>query len=335
MKLQSSPINETNALEWDNFLIEQQINNPFQSAAFLLALRHNQFYQPFGKFFRNDQGKIVGGYVGINSHETRGIVSSLTTRTIINGGPVVLGNQPDCLNEILADLAVCKDANGIYMELWHDQESRSLNLVYQKNGFCYHPHLNYLIDLSVGKEELWQRIAKRKRRYIKGNFDSVEISPVKDLPQLHFCYDLFAQTYRRIHLPLLDFSVFKDIFKANLGIFLLAKKDGQPVAARVALHFNFSLYDWFAGDNTDHRGLHANESLVWWLFEYGFINGYNVFNFGGAGKPGHPYGPREFKKDFGGNLVEYGRHRLILSPLRYQILDLGIKLRKWIITQKR
>jgi len=59
-----------------------------------------------------------------------------------------------------------------------------------------------------------------------------------------------------------------------------------------------------------------------------------LFNFGGAGKPGQPYGPREFKKDFGGKLVEYGRHHLVLSPLRYKILEFGLKLRNWLPLEK-
>ena len=49
----------------------------------------------------------------------------------------------------------------------------------------------------------------------------------------------------------------------------------------------------------------------------------------GAGKPGDGgYGVRDFKAEFGGKLVEYGRFKCILSPVLYRIGEIGVNIIK-------
>ena len=46
----------------------------------------------------------------------------------------------------------------------------------------------------------------------------------------------------------------------------------------------------------------------------------------GAGKPNEDYGVRDFKLQFGGELVEHGRYNNIFNPSLYKIGLLGIKI---------
>jgi hypothetical protein len=48
----------------------------------------------------------------------------------------------------------------------------------------------------------------------------------------------------------------------------------------------------------------------------------------GAGKPDIPYGVRDFKMEFGGELVEHGRFLCVRKPLLYWIGELGVKILK-------
>jgi lipid II:glycine glycyltransferase (peptidoglycan interpeptide bridge formation enzyme) len=59
-------------------------------------------------------------------------------------------------------------------------------------------------------------------------------------------------------------------------------------------------------------------------------NGYKVFDFGGAGIPGKEYGVREFKKQFGGKLVNYGRFEKIYRPAIKKIIFFGLKMHQKI-----
>ncbi len=50
----------------------------------------------------------------------------------------------------------------------------------------------------------------------------------------------------------------------------------------------------------------------------------------GAGKPQEDYGVRDFKSQFGGELVEYGRFIHVRNSLLYKIGKLGVKILKKI-----
>lgn len=49
-------------------------------------------------------------------------------------------------------------------------------------------------------------------------------------------------------------------------------------------------------------------------FDRGHQNRFQIFDFGGAGKPNVSYGVRYYKMSFGGKLVNYGRYTLVLNP---------------------
>jgi lipid II:glycine glycyltransferase (peptidoglycan interpeptide bridge formation enzyme) len=63
--------------------------------------------------------------------------------------------------------------------------------------------------------------------------------------------------------------------------------------------------------------------------QYAAENDYPLFDFMGAGSPDQPYGVRDFKAEFGGELVEHGRFLCIRKPMLYWIGKMGVKWLKW------
>ena len=61
-----------------------------------------------------------------------------------------------------------------------------------------------------------------------------------------------------------------------------------------------------------------NEVLTWELLRWGCENGFELYDFGGAGRPSQKYGVRDFKAKFGGQQVDYGRFKNIHSILLYR-----------------
>lgn len=51
-----------------------------------------------------------------------------------------------------------------------------------------------------------------------------------------------------------------------------------------------------------------------------------MVDFMGAGKPDSEYGVRDFKLQFGGDLVEHGRFKYICKPMLYKMGVLGLKI---------
>ncbi|MBN2419474.1 MAG: GNAT family N-acetyltransferase [Deltaproteobacteria bacterium] len=336
MSLVTEDISLSNAAEWDAFLYSQSFHNAFQSGALMLALKDNPFYRPIGRLFRNGiNGEIIGGYVAHIIQEIRGLGSIIGTRAIINGGPVVRKGAEEIMTKILEDATHNRELRGVYLEIWHGIDRTAFSNLFKKVGFAYSEHLNYLIDLSQGKETLFQQISKRKRQYIRKNTKLLKIRHVKSEDDFSAFYTQLVQTYRRVKVPLIEKNIFREIQRAGIGWFLLAEHENEVVACRAVLNFGKNLYDWYAGSSPLHSEMHANDSLVWWVLEQGAEQGYTRFDFGGAGKPDNPYGPREYKAKFGGKLVNYGRHRIILSPVRYLMLNAALKYREWLINLKQ
>ena len=50
----------------------------------------------------------------------------------------------------------------------------------------------------------------------------------------------------------------------------------------------------------------------------------------GAGEPGVPYGVRDFKSEFGGELVEHGRFLCVTQPILYKLGVFAVRLLKRI-----
>ena len=329
MKLVAQDIGRENAAEWDRFAAAQPRHNAFQSARLLLALQDNRVYRPFGRLFRDStSGTIVAGYVFHVIAEVSGPAAFLATRAIVNGGPLATPEAAECYDEIIEDLRRHPGLRGIYVEVWHAEDRPALNTALEKAGFAFSEHLNYHLDLRQPMETLWGAISKRRRQYIRNNQQRLVIREVASEEDFGAFFGQLQGTYSRVNVPLVSPEVFKTCWRAGAGWFLLIEHESQVIASRVVLPFGKTIYDWYAGSDPSFANLHANESLVWQVLERGQQEGYHWFDFGGAGKPGKPYGPREFKSKFGGQLVNYGRHRLVLSKPRAAVLKAVLAVRE-------
>jgi serine/alanine adding enzyme len=336
MSLKTEIITKANAAEWDSFASTVSGHSAFQSAALLLALGDNPCYMSHGRLFRDTSGKIVAGYVFFVIQELSGPAALLATRSLCNNGPLIAPEAQSHLEEILADLVAHPGLSGLYLDIWNNLDRSTWQEALRSGGFRHFEHLNYKLDLCLGEEELFRRISKRVRRYIRSNLDSLTIRPVESEEDMDVFYSMLKNTYVQVKVPLVPRSAFEAVHRSGLGWFLLAESEqGEPMACRVVLPFGKSLYDWYAGTSDLGYREHANASLVWHVLKQGTAEGFEVFDFGGAGKPGKPYGPRAFKEKFHGELVQYGRDRLVLAPFRYGVFNVLLKLREKLLAKPR
>jgi len=321
-------LNEINVPEWDNFLLSQPYNNPFQSGRLFLCLKEAKNYEPKGIVVREkDNNQIIGGFVLYKMVEKEGIISRLATRSILNGGPIIKEGFEDVIPELSKIIIDLFKNKSVYTEIWNMVPQAKFVSYYTKY-FRYTPHLNYFVDLDCDIDAVRSRISKSTRKHIRKAEKSLKIIVVENETQFNYFYDCLAATYNRLSFPLISRDIFKKVYESNLGIFLLAYHDDLPVASRVVLTFGNEIYDWYAGDKDEYKSYYPNELLVWWILKYGVENGFKWFNFGGAGKPGVEYGPREFKRRFGGELVEYGRYQYVNSKMLYFVIQQSIKFLK-------
>jgi lipid II:glycine glycyltransferase (peptidoglycan interpeptide bridge formation enzyme) len=108
--------------------------------------------------------------------------------------------------------------------------------------------------------------------------------------------------------------------------FLIARVGNVPAAASIELLHKKTIYGWFGGMDRALGSYNPNELLMWHILKWGANNGYQLYDFGGASKPGQAYGVREFKAKFGGELVCFGRNTSVHAPRRFFIGSTGYRL---------
>jgi serine/alanine adding enzyme len=219
----------------------------------------------------------------------------------------------------------------LFTELRNLSDLGELQLVLSKNGLAYEEHLNFLIDLTLPKSEIWNAIRSNAQRNVrKARKSGVVIEAVEDMDGVAAAYAVLQKVYRRIQVPLPDQSLFQaafDIMKPK-GMFkiFLAKVKGVEIGALTLLLYKGVITYWYTGTLREFSSYRASDLLVWHALEWGSENGFHTFDFGGGGKPGEEYGVRDFKAKFGGSQVNYGRNVHVHAPLRLRASQFGYQL---------
>lgn len=187
--------------------------------------------------------------------------------------------------------------------------------------------MNYQIGFQRPAEEIFKSIGPRTRKNIRRalNKGAVRIREIKDKTELVKGYKILRKTYRVAQVPLADRSLFEAafdvLFPAGMVKFFLAFVHEDPVAVSIELLYKHSMCGWYGMMDRAYRSYLSNELLTWHILEWGSRNGYQLYDFGGAGRPQEKYGVRDFKAKFGGGLVSFGRHVCVHQPGRLRLAD--------------
>ena len=123
----------------------------------------------------------------------------------------------------------------------------------------------------------------------------------------------------------------KRIKEANDNI--TQKGDKVILAGGMFLKNGVEMVYAFSGTSTEYRYFQAQYLIQWEMIRKSVEEGYKVYNFYGISGNFDPkdsrYGLYEFKKSFGGNVIEYlGDFDLIISPFKYYLRKILKKIRR-------
>ncbi|MFX0126496.1 MAG: GNAT family N-acetyltransferase, partial [Candidatus Hodarchaeota archaeon] len=153
---------------------------------------------------------------------------------------------------------------------------------------------------------------------------------VENESEMKELYHTLEQTYKHIKIPLADESLFiavlHELIPRNLAQAKLIQLKNETIAGKIFLLFEGKIHSWYAGWNREYSKYNPNEFGTWKMLQWGCINNYKVFDFGGAGKPTERYGVRDYKMQFGGSLVNFGRYQSFIHPYYYKLSELGFKI---------
>lgn len=317
--------------EWDQFVIDHPHGNIFQTSYMSKVYEKANKYEPVRLMARDeDSGTILALIQGSVICEMKGMLSSFTSRSVIQGAPLFVDSERGrkAVQELMVrynDLIKNKIVYSQIRNMWDISNCRE---IMDEQGYEYEEHLDFLIDLGRSENDIWSDIQKSRRKGInRAERDGIVVRNIENKNELDLCYDLVLDTYNRFKIPIADISLFEavydDLSGTGLADFFIAYKDEEAVGARITLNYKDMVYDWYAGSR---QGIdYVDEALVWHILKTN-AGKYKVFDFGGAGHPDKPYGVREFKRRFGGEMVNYGRYEKVHSALRKKVAFTGLSL---------
>lgn len=319
--------------EWGALVAASSTGTWFQSSeAYDFFASMPELFKPFVFGLENDGAlrAVCAGYVTV---EKSAIKQFMMRRAIIVGGPVLADN---CSEEEVATLmsAVRKQlqSHAIYIETRNFNNYSRWKSAFAKAGFSYEPHLNFHVHTDQGWEAIEENIGKHRKKYIRLSFrDGAVIEENPTIEQVRAYYDILLDLYRtKVKMPLQPWEFFEKLYHCPSCKYLLVLYDGQVVGGSICMLLpGHGVYEWYAcGKDGVFKNIHPSSVTKYAGMKYACDNGYAVFDMMGAGRPDEEYGVRDFKAEFGGELVEYGRFLCVTKPLLYRIGVLGVTILK-------
>ena len=212
----------------------------------------------------------------------------------------------------------------IYIETRNFHDYSRWKEVFEACGFSYQPHLN----IQVACNETHTMSEQRRRQVKKAIGNGATICEAQSEQEIRDWYQILAKLYReKVRTPLFTEEFFLDFYRKGWGKYLLVKHEGKVIGGMMCpILESRAIYEWYVcGLDEEYREQYPSVMATYAAIEYAKKNGLPLFDFMGAGKPDANYGVRDFKKEFGGEVVEHGRFLCVRKPILYAIGKLGVK----------
>ena len=281
-----------------------------------------------------DEERLRGVCVGYVTKERNSIRQFFTRRAIIIGG-VALANDATSeevevlMKAVRKQFKICdlrfKILNSpIYIETRNFNDYSSWKEAFETAGFAYKPHLNFHVDPFVNNLS-----DNRCRQVRKANGLVVSGLAVSEL-EIREWYKVLAELYRtKVKTPLWPIEFFLEAYRQGIAKFLLVKHEGRIIGGSMVVSDERTVYEWFeCGLNAEYKDQYPSVMATYAGIQLARQSGCKRYDMMGAGEPGVPYGVRDFKAEFGGQLVEHGRFLCVTKPLLYKIGTIAVKILK-------
>lgn len=267
--------------------------------------------------------KLCAVCVGYVTKEPNPIKQFFTRRAIIIGGVVVAAN---CAKEDTVILLnyVRKELKpkSIYIETRNFNDFSPWKEAFEAAGFVYKPHLNFHVDPATNN------LSDNRKRQLKKS-DAVVSEGVSEL-EIREWYEVLSELYRtKVKTPLWSIDFFLEAYRQGIAKFLLVKHEGRIIGGSMVVADERTVYEWFeCGLNAECKDQYPSVMATWGGIQLAHQSGCTRYDMMGAGEPGVPYGVRDFKAEFGGQMVEHGRFLCVCKPMLYRLGVCVVKILK-------
>lgn len=314
--------------DWEDFVYNHPKGNIFQSPCMFRLYNSVPSYDP-GVISIKDQNENISGILSYNIIREPGIKEKFSARSVITGGPLAKNNDPFIISMLLIRYQkIISEKKVIYSQIRNACRVDELSDVFFRNRFKYNDHLTIYLDLTKDTNTLISEMHPKRysniRRMMKKDI-TIRALKQEDADDL---YRIVTKTYNRINMPRPPAALFLNALCNLKGRVLMLGSftNNVLIGVRIYLLYKQTIYDWYAASDLDYSNFHPNDILPWKAMIWAKENGYTLYDFAGAGEPGKPYGVRDYKMKFGGELINNGRYLCVHRPLMYQAGKTGMKL---------
>jgi serine/alanine adding enzyme len=324
-------VREIERKKWSDFICNHPHGNIFQTPEMYEVYKETANYQPIFLAVVNEKHKILGTLLSVIQREYKGYFSTLTARSVIWGGPLVRNDDEQVFHLILNEYEKIARKMVLYSQFRNLWNIEKFSDSFRSFSYSFKDHLNIIIDLNKPESLLWKEVHPKRRNEIRRAYkEGTYMQELVSFSDIDSMYEILHKVYNNAKMPIADKSLFAAAFKilAPLGLikYFGAYNNQKIIGVVCILAYKKILYDWYAGSHKKFYNKYPNDLLPWEVLKWGKEKGYTLFDFGGAGRPDEKYGVREFKKKFGGKLINYGRYEKIHQPMKYKIVKAGFKL---------
>ena len=306
----------------DKFVYENPYTSIFQTPDMAEVCRRDKKSTPLVlAAVDEDTGEIVASLLARIKEEKRGFLSSFSRHSTIRGGPIFRDNEQGvaAVSKLLQYYNEITKKDALYSRIYPLNDTPQLKPAYERSGYEYEGWNNILIDLSRPINEIRAKLSRgRKSGINKAIKSGVILEEIEDIELISTFCGILNETYKIRKIPLEDISLLKAVFDVLVpqkkAKFLLLKYENRYIASLLVLLYKDIIYGWHGGSTQNEKDLrlHANDLKIWNIIKWGHDNGFHVFDFGGAGLSSETNpGWVNFKRGFGGRLVNYGRYTKI------------------------
>jgi CelD/BcsL family acetyltransferase involved in cellulose biosynthesis len=322
---------------WNQFVYEHPKGSIFHTPYMVEVFNATRQHEPLALLAIDATGEILALLVAVRVQTLPDPLGSISSRSIWYAEPICRDDDQGL--EALIALIEAHDTRMrgqvLFTEIRPIWGSGVERAALEQCGYTYMEYLNFVADLSQPVDQLWNNMAKSCRADIRRSKKrGLQVEEVTSQESVDLLYHFCSMSYEHSKVPLADKSLFTAALNIlqphNMLSIFVAYHEDTPIAADVMLTYKQMVFAWYGGLERV-KTVFPVECLTWHEIEWGSQNGYTHYDFGGAGWPDEPYGVRDFKAKFRGELVNYGRYRKVFAPRKLALATRAYELRQSLL----
>ena len=334
IRLLTAPFFSDDESKWTTFLHQQSNGNFFQSPDYISLFNDCRNYQPLVLFAENVNEELSGVLIALIINER--IYGIPFHRILIQGGPVVsksLPNYTDVLQALLKTLKRRIPKETVFVEIRNLHQWDEEAAVFQELGFVWHDHLNSILPVHSMNQVFNEIKPAKQRQILRGIENGAVIRPASSMREVEDFYRLLHDLYKKkVRKPLPPLTFFRNFYlkiqDENKGVILVVTNKDEVIGGMVCpFSGHQTVHEWYICSlQNEYKHLYPGVLATWAGIDFAIRNKFRYFDFMGIGSPQKPYGVRNFKTQFGGAIINFGRWQLLNNKLRYYLGLFGYKL---------